>query len=369
MSEKDTGEAASAPMIAAIGLCTPLGETLEATLDAYKDGKQGISRASGWVGSDGNAPRLAGAQPPEAEREYSMRLLFMFERAMVDCYAQAPWLTRTDMRFELHLCLPAWMQNDPGYKRFARWLSERPIAHVSSITPSYGEGAAAITALDKVAARIEAGEIQAAFVAGLDSYIEPLLLDRVDALGFMLKDGNPYGFVPGEACGVALVAASHLIPTPAARILGFGTGKETGLAGVPMVDGIVNAEPAGGTQTGIKGQGLAKAMKDVSNSFTDIGKPARIMSDLNGQRWRAEQYAFAVARTGQLLGSAPHDPECPSLALGDLGAATGVTLLALTLGEGPKRETEPDAPSSKYPALVVGSNLDGNSAAIAITSV
>ncbi|WP_426314952.1 beta-ketoacyl synthase N-terminal-like domain-containing protein [Methylobacterium fujisawaense] len=344
----------SAPqaVIASIGLCCPLGESFNIATAAYANGDRGFKKPSCLVGSDGFPPTLAHCLPVETGQNYAIRLYHIFDKALKDCLDRAPDLSKSWYRgFELHVMLPAWMEHNDIYQKFHDTLLAPSASRITRIVSYFGEEAHSLALIDVAVQKIRKGGADTIFIAGLDSHIYPMLLDRLDAKGLMLNRNNPYGFIPGEACAVILLTERKLCPSPMGEILGFGSGSD-------VVAPAADAAP-------IRGEGLANALRAVARALKPGDVPRRVLTDLNGARWRAEQHGFAVSRIGQILGDRLFDPECHCLAVGHAGSATGAMMIALALGPPPgKRGDEPDRVNVSSPVLAIATNPSGYSYAL-----
>ncbi|KZC02304.1 hypothetical protein AU375_01493 [Methylobacterium radiotolerans] len=335
------------PVFAAIGLCCPIGTTFHDTISSYAQKARGFTKANQLVGSDGSAPTLACCFPFVPGQSYFERLYQLFGSALNDCLSQAPSLsTSWTKTFELHVLLPAWMHKaETG--DFIRDLLPPGIERLTRLVTYYGEEAHSLVLINLAAQMVRSGEKDVIFIAGLDSYINPNILDHLDARGVMFTRDNAYGFIPGEGCGVILITSQKLCPKPLGSIVGFGSGHEP-------VAPAADAAP-------IRGRGLASALQGVAHAAGPREMPRRVLTDQNGERWRAEQYGFAVSSVGQMLGDAVLDPECHCLTLGHLGSATGTVMVGLALGR-PPDEQEPTETLASI--LTIATNASGYSCAL-----
>jgi hypothetical protein len=341
----------SAAIVASVGLCCPLGMNFESASGAYSSGQLALQMGTAFVGPGGLPPTLAYVLAPEEERSYARRLRFLLDHAYADCVERGSSIKRgSSYPLTMFLVLPAWMENTRHLQNFTQTFDARPMPHVGKINLSYSDQSGGLAALSIAANSVAGGEADAMLVAALDSYIDFTLIDRLAVENLLLvRKQQPYGFIPGEACAMVLIASQQLQPMPYVEICCIGSGLE------PM-------DPSQGT----RGRGLAEALWQIRSVVPHVS-PIRVLADLNGERWRAEQYGFAVANAGITLGDAVRNPECHCIAMGDLGAATGLVMLALATGPPPRdfRKRNPSQPG--FPALIVCSGGTGRSCALMLT--
>jgi 3-oxoacyl-[acyl-carrier-protein] synthase-1 len=146
------------------------------------------------------------------------------------------------------------------------------------------------------------GQIDAALVGGVDSYLFRPLLASLDQAYRLKSTRNLDGFRPAEGAGFVL-----LQPV-----------RRTGVAPLALLDGLAASELPTGDQ----------ALTEVLRRLQHRGvRPSRIISDLNGETARAREWSIVATRLGNGLGDASA-LEHPAIATGDLGAATGPVLLS-----------------------------------------
>jgi 3-oxoacyl-[acyl-carrier-protein] synthase-1 len=151
---------------------------------------------------------------------------------------------------------------------------------------------------------------RAAIVLGADSLIEPSRLDFLAPSGRLLAPGRSAGFLPGEGAS-ALALETH------ANALAAGRRAWAILAGVGTA---VESETIwkGGPGTG---DALSEAVRAALQQDADAAQQVSlVVSDLNGEVYRAREFAGAVTRI--LAGQAApwvlrHSADC----IGDVGAA------------------------------------------------
>lgn len=180
--------------------------------------------------------------------------------------------------------------------------------------------AAGLMALQVAAQKISSGEADICIAAGVDSYLVPDTLDWLDSNGWLMSSTNRNGFPPGEAAGACLLAsrstAQHLNLPMAATLLAAST--------------TVEPHTIRSTEICI-GEGLSAGLRAIASSLKfPHEKITAIYCDLNGQRYRNEEFVYTLLRE-QVAYVDAHDYLCPADCWGDVGAASGPLFAALAV--------------------------------------
>ncbi|RWB34508.1 MAG: beta-ketoacyl synthase [Mesorhizobium sp.] len=160
------------------------------------------------------------------------------------------------------------------------------------------------------------GTAKFCLAGGVDTYLEPETLEWLDENEQLHSDTTTYGFCPGEAAAFALLTT-------------LGVARAHGLRPLLEIVGtsISSEENRIKTETVALGEGLGAAFRFL---FQDapINKVDRIICDMNGERYRGNEYGFAVIRNpGRFKDAA--DFETPADCWGDVGAASGLLFVSL----------------------------------------
>jgi len=193
---------------------------------------------------------------------------------------------------------------------------------------------------------LRAGQAQLCLVGGVDSYLDPETLEWLDDNDTLHSEGNIYGFCPGEGAGFCLLST-----LATARTLGCRPLVELASIAAAYEENRIR------TQTVCLGIGLGTSFRlAFEEAYPELGPVDRILCDMNGERYRANEYGFAVLRNRAHFRDAA-DFETPADCWGDLGAASGPLFVALV--------TEADARSyAKGPiSLIWASSNNGSRAA------
>jgi 3-oxoacyl-[acyl-carrier-protein] synthase-1 len=182
---------------------------------------------------------------------------------------------------------------------------------------SMGGHAGGIATLDTAGRLIAKGEADMVLAGGVDSYLCRDTLEWLDDNEQLHSEGNIYGFCPGEAAGFVLVtqadAAQRLGLRPLLSLVSTGSGIEKNLIR---------------TEDICLGEGLSAAFLAASASMPKAQRLDRIICDMNGERYRGNEYGFAVLKTSVLFKNAAAF-EAPADCWGDVGAASGPLYVSL----------------------------------------
>jgi 3-oxoacyl-[acyl-carrier-protein] synthase-1 len=195
--------------------------------------------------------------------------------------------------------------------------------------------------------KIANGECDLCLAAGVDSYHDSRTLQWLDETGSLMSAENRSGFPPGEAAGACLLssrafAEQHDMPV-FARVAAATTALER------------HAIRGGGVCIG---EGLTAALKGVISSL-ELPREAITTTycDLNGQRYRSEEFMYTLLRVQGAFVDAL-DYVCPADCWGDIGAASGLLFASLAIAS-----SERDYAKGPYPLLWAGSE-SGQRAAV-----
>jgi 3-oxoacyl-[acyl-carrier-protein] synthase-1 len=168
--------------------------------------------------------------------------------------------------------------------------------------------AAGAVAIAQAADLLQRGDADLCVVLGVDSLLEGGVLQALSDSGQLKTAEAPSGLVPGEAA-----AALVLETASAAR-----RRKIPVLARIAAV--ALEREASYGPDAPASGAGLERAIQQAGAAAGGLGGVKRVLSDLNGERWRFLEWALAESRIVADLGAdwqLWHPADC----LGDVGAA------------------------------------------------
>jgi len=218
---------------------------------------------------------------------------------------------------------PGWSAEDA--LRFARtFMTGLPVPvdkRQSGIVETGHDGG--LEALGSAIEALQSGRAEMCLVGGVESFKDIDTLHWLESYDRLLQDDRPNGFIPGEGAAFILVCTAECAYrhrfTPVARVLGLSHAIEPN----PWYMGKSSI-----------GQGLTSAFRAV---LTDDGPKAAVTyCDLNGESWRADEWSLAYIRNGERFED-PLNMHHPADRWGDVGAATGALLLALSAFEFARR--------------------------------
>lgn len=163
-----------------------------------------------------------------------------------------------------------------------------------------------------------AGHYERVVVLATDSLLDDASLTDLVRQGRLKEDTNPIGMVPGEGSIAFMIEEPRVAKsrgaTLIARIASVATAHESNCFAV-------------GKQS--LGESLAQA---IGRALTVSGTPLPFVhapiTDLNGEKWRAQEYGHAMVRVPQAQWNST-SVEAPASSVGDLG--TAMTALQIIL--------------------------------------
>ena len=350
MNASGTGTKALALCVTALEAVTPLG------FDAEQTGAAIRARFNRFAD---HPFRMALVDDPETEDpeplviswleevapayEGGTRMLELAVPALKSLLAKSG-LKRADLaRGALFLSLP---QADPGWEEAgpAGDITEELVRRVGltalASAKAYRAGHTGFAACLAAAAKaLAAGEAAFCLVGGVETYHSDQRLAALDQAWRLKTARAADGFIPGEGAVFLVLETAPAAAARGAAVLAtvscLGFGREPRPYGSDFLS---------------SGQGLSQALQPAFSrpaastaSAASAEKPGRwILCDLNGESYRAAEWAVARTRASEKLdpiAALTHPADC----LGDTGAASGGLLVAYALhafgrGYAPARE-------------------------------
>lgn len=214
---------------------------------------------------------------------------------------------------------PGWTSAD--IQHFTQALVGRQHARSTLQVSVAGLGhASALQAIFKASQRIAQGAADLYLIGGVDSYFELQTLDWLDRNRQLAGEGSRAGFFPGEAASfVALASATALrtLQLPPLAVIGGAYSSQE--------DRLIK------TDTDCIGRGLSAAIAGAVAGIDAVDeKIDGVYCDINGERYRSEEWGFALLRTQQMFRDGTRYI-APANCWGDVGAASGALLCTLTV--------------------------------------
>ena len=342
-------------LVIATSARTPVGLTMRSSAAAVRAGISRISDHPFMIDRNGEAVQAAldPLLPPELMGNERLRSLAT--PALESVLGRLTEAGVEGVNIPLALAAPNGRGPDPedGYSFLASAMVETGAQLEYALVPRPAESghAGTLAAIAQMAWEIQAGRHAIAIVGGVDSYLDADSIDWLESDRKLLSEGVRGGFIPGEGAGFVVLAGSDFLRrNPHVGALGVLQG-----AGVAEETNLINTNDI---NTGV---GLALALRRaLTPAKLEPARPVTVYCDVNGERYRSEEWAFAVLKCGGLVQDSAYS--APSDCWGDLGAASGVLLCGLAC------DGFSDALQSTEDALVWASSESGLRAAVALTS-
>jgi 3-oxoacyl-[acyl-carrier-protein] synthase I len=310
--------------IVGLGAATPIGRNVWASAAAARAGVCGFSEHPYMIDTAGEPMRIARAPWLDVDIdgvERHAELLFPAIDEALGALIGPGGGQRA--RLGLALALPPARPGQPPSLAddLLKRIGERHAGLFTSPLCFEVGHAAGHLALDAATKACASGSIEACLIGGVDSYLAPETLEWIEACDQLHGGGplnNAWGFIPGEAAGAILVAspgfARRLGLEAYGEVVGVGLGIETKLIKTDAV---------------CVGEGLTQAFRAALKALAPGELIHNVFCDLNGERYRADEYGFTALRTKESFRSAT-DFVAPADCWGDIGAAGA--LLHTSLG-------------------------------------
>ncbi|RWM14545.1 MAG: beta-ketoacyl synthase [Mesorhizobium sp.] len=306
-------------VIVGIGARTPLGFSAEASAAAVRAGISAIQDHPYMIDRVGERMKVTLDSGIDAALNGPDRAVAIAVGPALD--ALAP-LRMTDPSLPVALILSTGEPRPGQDGDFAARIDARLRAKLSAQVSLAGGGsnagghAGGMLAIHHGCRMLQEGKAQFCLVGGVDSYLEPETLEWLDEREQLHSDENTYGFCPGEGAGFCLMTKLQT-----ARRLAIQPLLEVVCTSVAFEENKIK------TRTVCLGEGLSTAFQLLfEQAPTD--PVDRIICDMNGERYRGNEYGFAVLRNpGRFRDAA--DFETPADCWGDVGAASGPLFVSL----------------------------------------
>ena len=222
---------------------------------------------------------------------------------------------------------------------------------VTEVQLIYHGHAAGLEALHDARQYIAQNPASLCLAGGVDSYIDIETLEWLDTYDRLHSLSTTWGIIPGEATAFCLLGAEEAFEhyrLPAIAQLNASA--------------IAYEENQIYTNDVCLGRGLTTAFQAVLSDIDPAQcKVNEIYCDLNGERYRADEYGFTVLRTDRWFDCAEQF-HAPVRSVGEIGAATGP--LSVALASYSAANGYANGPLS----LIWGSSNSGQRAAVLLTT-
>lgn len=307
--------------ICGIGARTPVGLNAAASAAAVRCAISALGEHPNFIDKMDEPILLA----RDAELDCRLDVFSRIEKMLVYATTEAIGNIleiKKSLRLKFCLGLPeprAGLPADISY-RIKSVVSELLDISAESIRVLQAGHASGLMAMQAAAQIISSAEADFCIAAGVDSYHDQDSLEWLDKDGMLLSSENRNGFPPGEAAGVCLLTNSAALSRHRLPIL-----SEIKAATTTIETKSIRKEEV------CTGEGLTAAINGV---ISVLQLPRQLITgtycDLNGERYRNEEFAYTILRTQQAFVDA-HDYQCPADCWGDVGAASGPLFASLAI--------------------------------------
>ena len=244
-------------VIVALGACTPVGRDAWSSAAAVRAGISGFVQHPYMIDTAGEPMRAAIAPWIDIGLSGADRLEALLFPALDQALEPLASHQGAPLNMAIALGLPSarpGLPEDIQRQMLAR-INKRYARHFSSAASFAAGHAAGLIATQAAFAKLMQGTFDACVVAGVDSYIEPLTLEWLEANDQLHSAGplnNAWGFIPGEAGAALLLMRESVAQAAGLEVLAVVLG--TGSAMEPKrikTETVTYASPAGsGTMKG-----------------------------------------------------------------------------------------------------------------------
>lgn len=340
--------------VVALGARTPGGLTAASAAAAFRAGVKRVAEHPFMV--DDNGDRVVGAIDAllDPALQGPDRLIELASTALLEVVENLALNQRNSLRVA---CLVGVPELRPGF-------SESDATNVLSVlqrldlpglsfpgVEQFGRGhAAALAGIVEACRRIERGETELCIVGGVDSYLHYQTLDWLQEHRQLATADTRSAFHPGEGAGFVALASDNVR-------------RRYGWESLAAIDGAAVAQESRliKSDEDCFGEGLTAAVTGATATRRANGPIAEVYCDVNGERYRGEEWGFVLLRRGQLFRDGT-DYRCPPMVWGDLGAASGALNVTLTAASWQRGWAKGDS------ALIWGSSEHGLRAAAVFRS-
>jgi 3-oxoacyl-[acyl-carrier-protein] synthase I len=310
-------------VVAGVGARTAVGMNAPASAAAVRAGIVRFGEDPFLFEPEGDPFLVARPSYLEIDLQGGARLAALAGPAAGEALAPLARIAGQGLSIPLYLGLPPARPGRPtdlvtavvgGIRDEMLRLGIRP-AKVRTIETGHSAGAMAI---GEAWEAVRTGALDLALAGGVDSYLEKETMAWLLASGQLHgAEGNPWGFVPGEAAAFALLSsdrvADRLAEKAAIEVLIAATSRETKLIKTDAV---------------CLGEGLTSLFRALRAGLPPGQQADDLLCDMNGEPYRADEFGFAALRAGQIFRDASAFVT-PAASWGDVGAASGPLFLAL----------------------------------------
>ena len=314
--------------IIAVGARTPLGLDAESSFAAFQAGISQISETPFFYDKHDEPVRIALDHTIRPELWGVERKLLLARYAVEDVCNQIDFEQLGIRELPVYVGLP---EERPGWERgdiesFQTLLNEIELPiKIESIKVFPHGHAAGLMAMAAASSEVSSRRDSFGLVLGVDSYMGFDTLKWLDENRQLANSYNRGAFFPGEGAGAVLLASRG-------AILGH---RLHSIASIQKFGYSIESKKIK-TDDLCLGEGLTQCVQLlVQGLHHSEEKIDGVICDINGERYRAEEWGFALLRTGQYFVD-PTEYELPASCWGDVGAASGPLFIGIAATAGQK---------------------------------
>ncbi len=290
--------------IVATGACTPVGGSAESSCAAVRAGISRVTMHPFFRDRRGKPARGARVPTPGPEVMGPSRLAALATWSIAEVLEKARPLM--ELQPKIFLSLP---EQRPGFsdvdaQQVSALVSEKTSLRVELTVPGH---AGALQGLEQVNR-----SPRTTILCGVDSYFTAETLEWLADNEQLKAEGLRTGFIPGEAAGALVVTDETALRRSRLKSLAVLRGVKTSTE-----TRLIRSDEE------VLGQGLAAAIEGATRALKRSAEPiSQIFCDINGERYRSEEWGMAILRLSHVLTST--DYEAPASCWGDVGAASSI---------------------------------------------
>jgi len=176
-----------------------------------------------------------------------------------------------------------------------------------------------IAAIQDAVILLRQGVLDRCIIGGIDSYVEPDILQILESLALLKTSAKPAAFLPGEA------AAFFMIERYDRACL--RKGKIEGILEAPAIASESCHRFSKVPSVGVAlSEAIESAFVRLHGRGNEVGL---IISNLNGDPWMANEWGNCMSRISTKHAIREQPQWCPPLSLGETGAATGAIAICM----------------------------------------
>ena len=309
--------------IVAVGARTPLGLTAESSIAAVRAGISQVSEHPFIIDKQAKPLKMAQDSQLDPALMGTERMIKMLTTALEEIGQKLAPIQSAFRSIPLLLALPeprpGWTMEQAQRVRESLGRMSFPIAFQPIVLFPNGH-AGGIMALEAASVSIRSGESALCVIAGVESYLDLKTLEWLDENRQLATSYNRGAFIPGEGAGAFAIASDAFV-------------RRYRLDSLAVIRGIGTAMEAKRikTDTVCLGEGLTESIR---KAVTSLRLPQEavdgIICDINGERYRSEEWGFALLRLPDALID-PTGYDLPASCWGEMGAASGPLFITIAV--------------------------------------